>query len=115
MSGLKGKIVLITGASSGIGRGTAVHFATFGCKLSLVARNLDHLKAVAEECKTSGAEEVFYASHDLATEAGCVASVEETVQHFGGANELNLINNFIIFFSLFYLGNYLSVVTLNVD
>ena len=111
MSGLKGKIVLITGASSGIGRGTAVHFATFGCKLSLVARNLDHLKAVAEECKTSGAEEVFYASHDLATEAGCVASV----QHFGGTNELNLITNFIIFFSLFYLGNYLSVVTLNVD
>jgi len=48
MSGLKGKIVLITGASSGIGRGTAVHFATLGCKIAIVARNLDHLTAVAQ-------------------------------------------------------------------
>jgi NAD(P)-dependent dehydrogenase (short-subunit alcohol dehydrogenase family) len=46
MSGLRGKIVLITGASSGIGRGTAVHFASFGCKLALVARNLDHLVTI---------------------------------------------------------------------
>ena len=84
MSGLKGKVVLITGASSGIGRGTAVHFATFGCKLSLVARNLDHLKAVADECKAAGAESVYFVSHDLATEAGCVASVADTVKHFGG-------------------------------
>jgi len=56
MAGLKDKVVLITGASSGIGRGTAVHFASLGSRISLVARNLDHLKAVAEECKAAGAK-----------------------------------------------------------
>ena len=40
MSGLKDKVVLVTGASSGIGKGTAIHMAGLGCKLSLVARYL---------------------------------------------------------------------------
>jgi predicted SpoU family rRNA methylase len=39
---------------------------------------------VADECKAAGAEDVFYVSHDLATEAGCVASVEDTVKRYGG-------------------------------
>ena len=85
MAGLKDKVVLITGASSGIGRGTAVHFASLGSRISLVARNLDHLKAVAEECKAAGAKDVFFASHDLSTEAGCVATIEDTIGHFGGS------------------------------
>ena len=38
MAGLKDKVVLVTGASSGIGKGTAIHMAGIGCKLALVAR-----------------------------------------------------------------------------
>ena len=84
MAGLKGKIVLVTGASSGIGRATALHFSGLGCRVSIVARNLDQLKTAAEECKAAGAEDVFFASHDLSTEAGCQATIEDTVKHFGG-------------------------------
>jgi len=44
MAALKGKVVVITGASSGIGAASAKHFASLGCKLALVARNEERLK-----------------------------------------------------------------------
>lgn len=48
----KGKVVLITGASSGIGAGTAVHFSTLGAKLALVGRSsLEKLAEVVAECE----------------------------------------------------------------
>merc|ERR1712136_122659 len=74
MSGLNGKVVLITGASSGIGEGTALHMATLGCKLSLTGRNLEALKAVSEKCKEAGSPDVYLASHDLAEEKECIAA-----------------------------------------
>jgi len=46
---LKDKIVLITGASSGIGKGAAVQFAAKGAKLILTARRLDRLEQLANE------------------------------------------------------------------
>ncbi len=46
------KVVIITGASSGIGKGIALHLASIGYKkLSLVARREELLAAVAEECR----------------------------------------------------------------
>ena len=50
MSSLKDKVVLITGSSSGIGAATALEFATKGSRLSLVARNIEKLEEVANEC-----------------------------------------------------------------
>ena len=82
--------MLITGASSGIGQGTAEHFATLGCRLSLVARNAEALKAVSEKCRANGAAEVAFFSHDLAAEAECIAAVEDTVKKFGGKPCVNL-------------------------
>ena len=84
MAGLSGKVVLITGASSGIGEGTAMHMAGLGCKLSLIARNLEALNKVAENCRAAGSPDVYVASHDLAKEEECIAAVCNTVQHFGG-------------------------------
>lgn len=50
--------VLITGASGGIGRGLAVHYAAPGVRLVLVARRAEQLAAAAKECEDKGAEVV---------------------------------------------------------
>ena len=46
---LEGKIVFITGASSGIGAATALAFADEGCRLLLAARRLSKLREIAEK------------------------------------------------------------------
>nr|WP_294509650.1 SDR family oxidoreductase [uncultured Rhodopila sp.] len=46
---IEGKVVVITGASSGLGEATARHLAAHGAKLTLGARRLDRLQALAEE------------------------------------------------------------------
>ena len=47
--GIQGKVVVITGASSGLGEATARHLAARGAKLALGARRLDRLEALAKE------------------------------------------------------------------
>src|SRR3989440_2593613 len=55
---LKGAVVVITGASSGIGAATAIAFARAGARLELGARRLDKLSAVAERCRAAGSPAV---------------------------------------------------------
>jgi short-subunit dehydrogenase len=55
---LKGAVVVITGASSGIGQATALAFARSGSRLELGARRLDRLNAVATRCRQLGSPEV---------------------------------------------------------
>jgi short-subunit dehydrogenase len=55
---LNGKVVLITGASSGFGEDAARLFAKEGCKVVLAARRLERLQALAEEIQASGGEAV---------------------------------------------------------
>lgn len=55
---LKGKVTLITGASSGIGAGAAVLFSRLGAQLALNGRDLDNLTKVAKECEACGAVKV---------------------------------------------------------
>lgn len=59
MSGIEGKIVAITGASSGIGKATALLLAGRGAKLVLGARRLDRLEAVANQIAAAGGEAAF--------------------------------------------------------
>ena len=58
VNSLNGKIVLITGASSGFGEEAARLFAKEGCKVVLAARRLERLQALAEEIQSSGGEAV---------------------------------------------------------
>lgn len=53
---LKGKVVLITGASSGFGEDTARLFAKEGCKVVLAARRLDRLQRLVDEIQKAGGE-----------------------------------------------------------
>jgi short-subunit dehydrogenase len=55
---LKGAVVMITGASSGIGAATALAFAGQGARLELGARRLDRLEKVAEKCRRAGSPDV---------------------------------------------------------
>ena len=60
MSDLKGKRILITGASSGIGRAAALAFAEEGCDVHLVARRESRLLEVAEACQRLGGHAIVH-------------------------------------------------------
>ncbi len=69
---LKGKWVLITGASKGIGEAVAVKFAQQGAKIALVARSQDKLEDVSVHCTCSNTHIVcsFYTWHARITKSG---------------------------------------------
>ena len=72
------KTILITGASSGIGAALAVGYAVPGMTLLLLARNLERLEAVAQDCRAKGAR-VEVASVDVrdkAAMAACIAQMD---------------------------------------
>ncbi|XP_076247471.1 3-oxoacyl-[acyl-carrier-protein] reductase FabG-like [Calliopsis andreniformis] len=83
-----GKVVLITGASSGIGAATAVHFAQLGASLSLAGRNSQNLAAVAEKCKPN---KPFIVTGELTNEADAKNVIESTIKHYGKLDVL--VNN----------------------
>ena len=59
MSGTEGKVVVITGASSGIGEATALLLAERGAKVVLGARGLDRLEALAGRIARAGGRAVY--------------------------------------------------------
>lgn len=50
---LDGKVALITGASSGIGAGTAILFCKLGAEVAITGRNVENLSKTADECEKS--------------------------------------------------------------
>ena len=77
---MQNKIVVITGASSGIGRALAKEFAGRGAKLSLGARRIDRLKELENELPDT---EILSVQTDVSVEADCRNLVEQTINHFG--------------------------------
>jgi len=68
-SALRGKWVLITGASSGFGAAAAVAFATEGARLLLGARRVDRLEKTAAAARKAGAAAVHFHALDVAQTA----------------------------------------------
>jgi short-subunit dehydrogenase len=77
------KTVVVTGASSGIGRETALRYASRGARLTLGARSEDLLQAVAEECRAAGASDVLVHTTDIAESAQVERLFEATTARFG--------------------------------
>lgn len=83
-----GKIVLITGASSGIGAATAIHLSQLGASLSLTGRNSENLQKVADKC--TGIKP-FMITGELTSEDDTKNILESTIKHYGKLDIL--INN----------------------
>lgn len=79
---LEGKVVIITGASSGIGRELALAFARHGAKVVLAARRLDQLEAVRREIEPY-AEEVLVVPTDVSDDLQIKRLVNVTLKNFG--------------------------------
>jgi short-subunit dehydrogenase len=82
--------IIITGASSGIGRELAYQLAALGARLALAARREKELRAVAEECREMGAQAIAVPM-DIAVQVQCQNLIEKTVDEWGGVDVL--INN----------------------
>lgn len=90
MDDLKEKVVIITGASEGIGRALAVEFAQKKSKLVLCARNENRLKELAAEVETLGAKAVVVPA-DLADKKACSSLIETAMESYGRIDVL--VNN----------------------
>ena len=82
MFDLSGKVALVTGASSGIGRASALALANQGAKVAVAARRLDKLEAVAAEIKSRG-KEALAVQMDVTKKADIDTAVAKTVATFG--------------------------------
>jgi 3-oxoacyl-[acyl-carrier protein] reductase len=85
--GIKDKVAIVTGASSGIGWSCAVELAREGAKVCAVGRNQERLAGVLREMQALGAEAITV-SADLSTEEGCRSAVDACVQRFGSVEIL---------------------------
>jgi NAD(P)-dependent dehydrogenase (short-subunit alcohol dehydrogenase family) len=82
---LKGKIALITGASSGIGRATALRFAKEGATVAAVARRKEKLIELSKE---SGGCDIHVFAADLSKETETGECTEQILNKFGGIDIL---------------------------
>jgi NADP-dependent 3-hydroxy acid dehydrogenase YdfG len=88
---LKDKVVLITGASAGIGEASAIQFAACGAKLILVARRLEKLNAIADKLKTTYNVAVHTAKIDVTDQKGISEFFASLPEEFKGIDVL--VNN----------------------
>ncbi|HLE90157.1 MAG TPA: SDR family NAD(P)-dependent oxidoreductase, partial [Anaerolineales bacterium] len=89
---IKGKVVIVTGASSGIGEATARQFAREGAKVVLAARRVDRLEALAEEITSMGTgAEAFVVQADLSKLEDIQSLIKQTLDKYGRIDVL--VNN----------------------
>ncbi len=87
---MKNKTVLITGASSGIGKACAEAFAKRGANIVISGRNKENIEQAAEKLRKTGAQ-ILSVAGDVSKESDCKLLIEKTIEKFGGIDIL--INN----------------------
>ncbi len=86
---LSGKVVLVTGASTGIGRETALRFAATGSLLALTYfEHRAEIEEVAELCRTLGSPNVLTASLHLGDDDSIRTLLETVIPHFAAVDIL---------------------------
>lgn len=90
MGKLDGKVVVITGAGSGLGKQFAIRMAREGAKLALCTKNAERLEITRKTCEEAGAEVLAYAC-DVAEYDELVKFVNLTIDQFGTVDVL--VNN----------------------
>ncbi len=90
---LEGKVIVITGAGSGLGKETALLFAKEGAKLAICGRHADKMDLVGQELGNS--ESIFVATADVSREGEVQQFIQATLAKFGRIDVL--INNAAVF------------------
>ena len=87
---MKDKVVIITGASSGIGKALALEYAIRGAHVVMAARNEERLRQAASEVSAIGVKALAVVA-DVSVEADCKALINKSIKEFSGIDVL--INN----------------------
>ena len=88
--GLEGRVVVVTGASQGVGHGCAMEFARAGARVAVIARGLGRAEAVADAIRELGGQSIAIQA-DVMIDADVRRSVEEVTGRFGRVDVL--VNN----------------------
>ncbi|BAP45129.1 short-chain dehydrogenase/reductase SDR [Pseudomonas sp. StFLB209] len=90
MSNVKNTVIVITGASSGIGAASAIKLASLGGKVVLAARNEEKLKALVAEIRNAGGEASYFVTN-VTDKTSLVGLVEFAIKQYGRID--SLVNN----------------------
>lgn len=91
MPSFKDKVIIVTGASSGIGAGTAVLLAKLGGLLTIVGRNVDKLKETGDQIVAAGGAPALQVAADMNIESDVQGIVSATLARHGRIDVL--VNN----------------------
>ncbi|MFP4024346.1 MAG: SDR family oxidoreductase [Thiohalospira sp.] len=109
---MKNKVVIITGASSGIGRACAIDFAARGAKVVCASRNIEKLNNLENELKKKGYD-AFAVKTDVTIEEDCKHLIDKTLEKYGKIDIL--LNNAGISMRALFIDVDLSVLKKLID
>ncbi|KAK3035853.1 hypothetical protein RJ639_032990, partial [Escallonia herrerae] len=87
---MEGKVVIVTGVSSGIGEQLSYEYAKKGARLVIVTRREERLQQVAKTARGLGSPDVVPICADASNVNDCKRFVDETINHFGRCKSLSI-------------------------